>query len=310
MSSAEAPEQHPKKRVGRPSTKPKPPPLERQGVVARPDIEDDRLECVSDKPEFFKNLFSYLTKLSAEEVYVRCTPAGLSFLTRDMGKKSRVCAQIAGDEMVLYYFQGAGTFLVNLNSVKKVFSAIDRAYSKITFRMSHADPNQLIIVLKDFVLSRERVYEIAIDSDPADDYGLFEIEETVSRPTFRDSYPVQFDLDTKTFKKIVTDADGLGNRISIEKYGPAPEFPLQLKTVNNEHTVTGRDVFREPEKIDLVAKLAATESFCCSIPIVNIKPVSTATAADRVQILARMNGDMMFHSELDGFSLYTATMLQ
>lgn len=291
-----------RRKPGRPPSKPPAPPLVQRGIVDSPEDSNNRLELVHGDPMIFKALFTYLKNIRAREVHVRCSPDGLTFFARDHTKTSRVVAKIAGQHVNWCYVEE--TFWVGLNrdTVEKMFAAIDKTFYKITIVQTHDDPDALVFVFKDPELDKECNYKVTLskyDRDPE----LYEAEEVTNPATLETTFPIEFALTAKQFKKTISDASAYSETIAIEKIGA---HPLQL--TYNRATIKYNEVYRNPEKIKLRSSISEGASFRCTVKIANIKSLASSMVTDDARILCREEKDILLRSAIDAKALVVSTL--
>ena len=179
-------------------------------------------------------------------------------------------------------------------SVEKIFASIDKSFYKVTFTHRHDDENHLTIVFKDAEIDKECRWKIVLSKlDP--DKGLYAIEKNLTEEALETRFPVQFCLDAKKFKKTFSDANNYSGTITIEKLG---EHPLQF-TYIKINTLAYHEVYRTPEKIKLLSKIKAGQTFRCTIKIINVRALAGSMVTEAVRIMCRETEDILFRSEID-----------
>ena len=214
----------PRRGPGRPPSKPRAPPLKKEGIVDSPQAAENRLEFVYEDPTIFKVLFAYFKNIKVREIHLRCTPQGLTFFARDHQKTSRVVAHVAGAHVNWHYCEGEYWLGINRDGVEKLFASIDKTFYKITILQTHEDTKTLSFVLKDAEIDKECNYKITL-SDYARDPELAEAEALLDPEALQANFPVEFVLTAKQFKKSISDASNYSPTVTFEKIGT---HPLQL----------------------------------------------------------------------------------
>jgi hypothetical protein len=287
---------------GRPPSKPAPPPLEQKGIVDSPDDPSNRLEFVYRDPMVFKQLFTYLKNLKARDVHIRCSPRGLTFFARDHSKISRVVAHISGEHVNWHYCEDEFWLGMNRDSVEKMFASIDKTFYKITIIQSHEDTNSLTFIFKDAEIDKECNYRVVLSTYSADD-ELYEAEKHLT-PEGLASFPIEFVLTAKQFKKSVGDAAAnVSDTITFEKLGA---HPLQLTYAKT--TMIYHEVYRSPDKIHLRSDVAEDTTFRCTVKTSNVKSLSASMVTDDVRILCSEEMDILFRSAIDAKALVVSTL--
>lgn len=291
-----------RRKPGRPPSKPPAPPLVQRGIVDSPEDSNNRLELVHGDPMIFKALFTYLKNIKAREVHVRCAPDGMTFFARDHTKTSRVVAKIAGQHVNWCYVEETFWIGLNRDTVEKMFAAIDKTFYKITIVQTHDDPDALTFVFKDPALDKECNYKVTL-SKYASDPELYEAEAITDPATLEKTFPIEFALTAKQFKKSISDASAYSETIAIEKIGA---HPLQL--TYNKATIKYNEVYRNPEKIKLRSSIGEGASFRCTVKIANIKSLAASMVTDDARILCREEEDILLRSAIDAKALVVSTL--
>jgi hypothetical protein len=293
-----------RRRPGRPPSKPPAPPLEKKGVVDSPTDPSHRLEFAHGDPTMFKSLFAYFKNLKAREIHLRCSPRGLTFFARDHAKISRVVAHVAGEHVNWHYCEGTFWLGINRDNVEKMFTAIDKSFFKITILQTHEDPGTLTFVLKDAEIDKECNYRFVL-SAYAPDENLYEAEACLTAAAIAASFPVEFTLTAKQFKKSVGDADNYADKITFEKIGA---HPLQLTYAIA--AVVYNEVYRSAEKIRLRSSIADTATFRCTVNTASVKSLAASMVTDDIRILCREDDDILFRSAIDTNALVVSTLMR
>lgn len=292
----------PKRGPGRPPKRQQPPPLRRDGIVESPTDANHRLEFVYEDPMMLKSLFAYFKNLKAVDIHIRCAPTGVTFFTRDAGQTCRVVASLPGDHMNHYYCDDTFWLGLNRESVEKLFASIDKSFFKVTLIHTHDDPDSLSVIFKDSEIDKECNYRVTVSTIEKDE-DLF-AAEAMTTPAALKTFPIEFQLSSKQFKKSVTDASHYSDTITFEKLGT---HPLQL--TYNRVGVAYNEVYRTPEKIFLRSEVKEGEIFRCTVSIANIKSLAAAMVTDTVRIFSREDDDILFRSEIDALVMSTLTSI-
>jgi intracellular sulfur oxidation DsrE/DsrF family protein len=287
-----------KRGPGRPPKKRPAPPLRKVGIVDNPTDAQDRLEFVYDDPTMLKSLFTYFKHLKAVDVHLRCTPAGITFFTRDMAQTCRVVAELPGASMNHFYCDDTFWLGLNREKVERIFSSVDKSFYKITILHRHDDPDGLVIIFKDADIDKECYYRVSVSTLDRDE-ELVAAEHATDAEALKD-FPIEFRLTSKQFKKSVTDAGHYSDTLTFEKLGG---HPLQL--TYTRVGIVYNEVYRTPEKISLRSEVADGALFRCTIPIANLKPLASAMVTDTVRIYCREGADILFRSEIDALVITT-----
>ncbi|GFR87951.1 proliferating cell nuclear antigen-like protein [Elysia marginata] len=301
-TSPAAPAERSKRGPGRPPKKRPTPPLRKDGIVEIPTNVHNRLEFVYEDPSMLKSLFAYFKNLKAVDVHIRCRPAGITFFTRDGAATCRVVAELPGENMNHFYC--GDTFWLGLNreNVERIFSSIDKSFFKVTILHRHDDPDNLVIIFKDAEIDKECSYRITVSTLDYDE-DLF-AAEALTTPAALKEPPIEFRLTAKQFKKSVTDISHYSDTLTFEKLGSHP-----LQFTYNRVGITYNEVYHAPETIHLRSEVGENMVFRCTVAVSNIKSLASAMVTDYVGIYCRVDGDLLFRSEVDALIMSTFTSI-
>lgn len=292
----------PKRGPGRPPSKPQAPSLEKKGVVSSPLDPCNRLEVAYEQPCVFKALFAYFKNIRAREIHVRCNPEGITFFARDHSKKSRVIAYVVGEHLNWHYCEGEFWFGINKDGVERIFSSIDKSFCKISLIQSHETPGWLTIIFKDPSIEKECSYDITLSSFPPDE-DLFAAEDILDPEMFQDTFPVEFTLTAKQFKKMIGDASNYSGDGTFERIGDHP-----LVFTYTKANMVYRETYYSDEKIHLRSSVPTGATFRCMINVANVKSIAASMVTEDVRILCAETGDILFRSALDAKALVVNTL--
>lgn len=292
----------PKRGPGRPPKKQPAPPLRKVGVVNSPADAQNRLEFMYEDPAMLKSLFAYFKNLKAVDVHIRCTPAGITFFTRDGAATCRVVAELPGGHMNHFYCDGTFWLGLNRENVERIFSSIDKSFFKVSLLHRHDDPDNLVIIFDDADIDKECNYCVAVSTLDRDE-ELFAAEALTTAEALKKP-PIEFHLTAKQFKKSVTDAGHYSDTLTFEKLGTHP-----LQFTYNRVGIAYHEVYRTPGKIHLRSEVKEDTIFRCTVAIANIKSLASAMVTDHVGIYCREDGDLLFRSEVDALVLSTFTSI-
>lgn len=267
--------------------------IKKYGVVDTPTDPSNRLEFTHSDPGIFKLLFTYFKGVKARDLHVRCNATGLTFFSRDHSATSRIVAEIAGRNVNWYYCDGEFWLYINRENVEKMFSTIDKTFSKITIAQMHDDVNNLTVLFKDSMIDKECVYKINLSSFQ-EDADLYAAEQHLTEESLQTNYPITFSLSDKHFKKTISDACQHSDNITFEKIGTSP---LCLTYVKN--TIIYNEIYRSESKIGLVSTIEEGHIFRATIKLDNIKPLAASMVSERICIYCREDDYILFRSAFD-----------
>ena len=297
---------------GRPPSKPAPAPLVKKGIVEGPEDSSCSLEFSYDNPGIFKTIFTYFKGTKATEIHMRCDPEKITFFARDHTKKSRIVAVVRGCEVNWYYCARPMWIGINGREFEDLFAAIDKSFRTISFSCKHEEPDKIVILYKDYDLGKDCMYNMSVSQyEPDAHLYAAEIAELDKDPAkLEATFPLEFTLTLKQFKKTIDDVKKYSDTMTIIKLGGKnhsdEEYPLQI--VYDRAGNSYRETYREPGKIHLRSTVQANLIFRSTISIANIGTIASSLDSD-VRILCREHSDMLFLSMLSdkAVTIYTQT---
>jgi hypothetical protein len=230
---------------------------------------------------------------------MRFNPDGITIFTKDKDKISRILVKINCHNTIWYYCESEMWVSVNCNVLEKIFLTINKKQtSKMTMLIKQEDLEYLIILFKNE--DKETNYRIKL-SVFQDDPDLFKVESIVNTKDI--VFPIEFTLNSKEFKTIISSLKKISDNMIIEKNGIEP-----LQITGSKIGVHFREVFNSDSKIDLKSNIGKDESFRAEILIDNIIALSKSIVTTSVRIICKPESDFVFECLGDSeitLSIYT-----
>jgi len=301
MSSDEEPEQEVeqekvvKKRPGRPRKYAARAPVKRYGVVKSPLPEEDEraahtMELFYDNPNMFKRIFQTLKTMGVETVRVRFEEEEVKMVATDHIEMNEIYIRIFGRHMERYYCKRAYEVGWDVNLYEKVFRTVTQEYQRVTFVTNQASFRKSMTVGFE-VGNRRGTSMFGLDVVAMNDYN-WEIEDKLLE---ENNYPIRFCLDTREFKKHVTDGKTLTNTISFEKKGTGHlRICYELQNKRGRHNYN----FINAEEICLEAR-NGEDDVSASLNVEYLKPLSSAMVTDKIWLAVADEKDLISTFYLD-----------
>ena len=293
-----------RKGPGRPPIKNISQSLNLSGIVSTPDDKNNRLEFVYSDLNIFKSLFNYLKNLRTHDIYMRCNKIGITFFARDHSKTSKVVASIAGKHVNWYYCESEFWLGLNRETVEKMFASIDKTFFKITIYQTFDDINNLNFIFNDSEIDKDCNYKIVLSSYTPDN-DLFNAEIPLEQSILTKTFPIEFTLSSKQFKKTISDVSNYSDTLSFEKIG---EYPLRL--TYSKANIMYEEVYHSPIKIKLRSNIETNKNFRTNIKIANIKSLASSMISNEIKILCRENSDLLLYSEVGAMVIITLVQVE
>lgn len=281
-----------KRRPGRPRKKPVKEPPKKRGILDKPSSPDNLVELTYEKPANIKKLCSYWKSLSAEKIIFSFTPERLTLYTSNYKETNDVKVTCEGKRMDSYYCPAQGFEIKILFANLELFmQKLDKSYEKISFIITNKNQGKFlnIILNNDIQIPEYFEVDIIMDAVPRKKYETI-FDEKVA-------YPLEFKLQGKHFKKLISDTKNFENYWTIEQYGPTANLIFAYKSSNGQ--VRAKVVPKSLKDISLKSTIKEGEIFSVSVFVNNIKPTSSNQLADNVWIKAATDRPLWIWAELD-----------
>lgn len=292
----------PKRRgPGRPSKGPAAPRICYFGVVDTPKFPESLLELGSDKPDAFKKLFTFLSKLKVEEIYMHCTPELVEFFASDSSDLLRVRVEVQGERMNHYYCKNEFWLRLSQEDMMKPFGAISKnCFHLVKLSYKETDPTVLNIILSDKVHHKENLFPTTA-SPVLSEQKWMTLTQCFNE---REDYKVSWTVSQTLFKKSHEIAVQTARTIKIQLIGGGPLTLRYMGTGIQDFS----EIYRDGQKIELESKLASGELFEIEYSATGAKTLSTTSQADQVTIYCTDFKPLLFVSAdtTAGISVLTA----
>jgi hypothetical protein len=269
----------------------------RQGIVNEPlnknDSENEQnvMEFSYDNPMMLKKIFSLFKSMNVNNINIEFKKENVEITTSDRIKKNIIHVQIHGKELNRYYCEEEFVISIDPQETERIFQSLDEEFNIIHFiskRFSYK--HKISIIMYHVMTGSNIIYEININHIDSKSNGIQEMLDKYSE------YPIKFTLDGKFFKKYISNASMLTDRISIEKNGLKP---LCFHYQSTKGRIDNNWFFTDEDKIYLDSKVKDNELFAASIFISTIKPISSSLISNKLEIAADINNPLMFIARLD-----------
>lgn len=275
---------------GRPSNKPAPPTLPISGIVETPRNPVNLIEFITGKPIDFKILFTYFKNLKSTDIHIHFRKNDITFLTRDHSTNSRVLAVIDCRNVNFYYCKQEMCIGLNRAHSEKLFLNIDKAFFRFSIEYREDETERIYFIFRD--AETERQYMIYV-SNVDTDLDLFAARDEIPTDDLmsQKSYPLQFTMSSRQFKKTISDAQAYHDTITIEKIIDNP-----MRISYKKHNVVYNEIYFNDQSIGLVS---ANTDFMCKAKIANLKSLVSSIVTDKITIMCRETNDILICSEID-----------
>lgn len=279
-----------KKRPGRPCLIQKKEIIERKGIVNTPTFNSNLMELVYDGPLVFKKIFNLFKLMDVKEIKMSFMQDHVDIITTDHLQKNVNHLQIDCSKLIHYYCSYPITITLNAKNIEKVIQKLDKTYHTITIISKEASyRNEILVIFRNS----------EIDMDEYHTINLIETEqsEQISCNQYNyENYPIQFQLSSKLFKKIITDVSSFSNTFTIEKI---KGIALQFSCMTPEKTIKVKHIYKNEDKIKLKSTIHDDDIFSVSTKIDYIKALSNSLIGDNINFYVDKEDDIVFKLIID-----------
>jgi hypothetical protein len=272
--------------------------LTRNGIVDEPSKLENIpqlqrvVEFYYDNPLSIKKIFGLFKHMNSKKVNIYFQEEKIVFIATDFKGENDIHIEILCSEVNSYYIEEPFTVGLNLSNIKNVMNKITKDFQSITIWCNRDERGaKLNIELFNHKLNNPTTSRINLQN-PDSVLSLETIEEKLNN---LDNYPIKFELESKIFKKKITDALGLGPKLRIEKDG---DEPLTLITDHSEGVGTDDDVFNDPETIALESNIG-NDMFSTTVYLSKLKALASALISDKIKIAVDKYDPIIFTATLD-----------
>lgn len=278
------------RRPGRPCLIQKKEIIERKGIVDTPTFNTNIMELVYDGPQVFKKIFNLFKLMDVKEIKISFMLDHVDIITTDHLQKNVNKLTINCSKLIHYYCSYPITITLNAKNIEKVIQKLDKTYHTITIISKEISyRNEILIIFRNS----------EIDMDEYHTINLIETEQseliTCDKPNY-DLYPIQFQLTSKLFKKIITDMASFSNTFTIEKI---KGIALQFSCMTPEKTIKVKHIYKNEGKIKLKSTILEDDIFSVSTKIDYIKALSNSLIGDTINFYVDKEEDIVFKLIID-----------
>lgn len=279
-----------RRRPGRPTILQKKEIIERKGIVDAPTFNTNIMELVYDGPQVFKKIFNLFKLMDVKEIKMSFMPDHVDIITTDHLQKNVNQLTINCTKLIHYYCAYPITITLNAKNIEKVIQKLDKTYHTITIISKEVSyRNEILIIFRNS----------EIDMDEYHTINLIETEQSepiTCNMNNYELYPIQFQLSSKLFKKIITDISSFSNTFTIEKI---KGIALQFSCMTPEKTIKVKHIYKNESKIKLKSTIADDDIFSVSTKIDYIKALSNSLIGDNINFYVDKEEDIVFKLIID-----------
>ena len=286
----------PRRRPGRPPSRPRPEPLPIRGVLDRPDVEGRCLEYVHQTPGDFLTLDSLLKKNQMGDVYFEFQRDRAIIAAADAPREQK-CPDLRDIRSKIFFVVDATKansyyvaefprrWRLRREVLEPIFHSSDQTLTKITFFAESAFPNFLTIRLDDPHLDKECTHELVLpaldDSEGSVPAGLFSYASETLFASLQPHFPLRFTLSAKSLRKTVADARRHPH-VEDVRIVLAPGRCLEFQYFE-EGVSSYTERYKSRKRINLKSNVSERERFGVAVRLSELTS-ATAALSDEVRV--------------------------
>ena len=269
--------------------------VRKQGIVNLPSNGDTPdpgdvhiVEVIYANPEMFKKITNLFKLMASDYVLIRFEQDRMIFFSNDHFQKSNIHVEIFGRELHLYYCEAPFETVLELASLREVFSGIDKDISMLIIKITRKMKDSHVqFILDRPKLNNDLIYTQEI-SKAYVPYDLF-LEKIDDEPYF-----IHWSIPFKDLKKDIANYSSVTDTLMVEK---EEGKPLTMGYNRSGGKTTHRSVFKNGETIDLCVVNSSYVNI--SFHLAHVKSYSRAGLTENVKISVHPSKDLIFTCVLD-----------
>lgn len=278
---------------GRPPLTSLKPDVDRLGVCTTPSNVNNMIEFYSAVPSVFKKIYAQYKATNVREISMHFEADRVIMSAISYSEAISLQTVINCSKAHRYYCRSPVKIRLSYEQSEKIINRIDaKFFDGIWFIVKQSTVvNNMSIILKNSGLGATSNHTINLTSaqvpDPIQSWNESE-------------YPLSFKLNRQTFKKYISDIEGISAVVTIQRLN---NLPLKFMYASEGGIVTGSETFSDDAKIGLQMKSASSEAgdylVATSVKISNIKPLSNAQIAEEVRVYVDNNKPMLICVDME-----------
>lgn len=293
-----------KRPVGRPKmVKPAPQPVQRNGIIAQPNVSSHVLELVYDEPVNIKKIFNLFKLVEMRDIRMEFKMSGVRISGCGHLKHNFIDLYIDSNKMTQYYCRHNIIMVIDQRNLEKIVQKIDKSYHTIQF-IARQDNymKELNIVLQDQKQGIKEFHSIRLlESSSASDNDVITGLDYIH-------YPLSFTLPSKYFKKVISDISKFSQDFTIER---RPDAALSFPYDSNSKTIEVNHVFTNPDMFNVSTTMSDNAFLSTTVRIEYIQSLANALLSKDVHIYVDHENMTVFKTTIDNeaFTLILAVRI-
>jgi hypothetical protein len=279
-----------KRGPGRPPSSAKANNIPRVGILTEPNDPNNIIELKCCNPSILTKLFKLLNAYKVREILFEFKNRYVYLTAKSHDERVIIYTTISGAHTHGYYSSKTVCMVVPYDLIATQIARIDPKHiDNIVFsrRAGESEIGKLHVVLHNPELEISSPSDINVNNTDRSD-EIYEWNEK--------TYPVSFQLPSKTLKKYITDISGVSPVVMIEM---AWNGPLKFKYNKTLNTIVSEDVFNNPKKIDLQFNGDDGTIVGTTVQLVQLRPLANTQVSDNVRLFVDSERDLIATISMD-----------
>lgn len=267
--------------------------IKKEGIVDTPILENGIMDLAYNNPIVFKKIFTLFDTMKIKDIRMEFRKDSICIKTYDHLEKNTIIVKINSLQMVRYYRKYDFDINLDPRNIQNVLKKLDKNYTSVTF-LSYEESytNEIILVFtRDDIKMHEKHSIKLIDSNCIDS----KISSLVFDMNYI-SYPINFTLNSKIFKKIINDIQIFSEFFTIEK---SNDMKLTIKYNTQDNTTKSKNIFGNDDVIKLKSNLDQNQIFSVTTKVEYVKALSSALISDNITTFLDFNKNIVFSVDVD-----------
>lgn len=268
----------------------------KRGIIEEPTLGNAIMELQYNIPIIFKKIFSLFEQIKIHDLKLEFKNKFILIKTIDSTERNIILLTINCEDMVSYYCKFDFEISIDSNVLQTLLKKIDKCYTDIVFYSTEENYNvelNIILFRSDFNVKEKHVIKIT-DKDHFEE-NISSIGNIKFSNNYA-SYPIQFELNSKFFKKLITDISSISGEFIIEKKYNAP---LTVKYKNTQSKIVCKNIFKNAKDIKLVSNQEVGDIYGATLFTTQIKPISSILLSDNIKVYLKQDNNVVFKIDVE-----------
>ncbi len=283
-----------KKGPGRPpKNKPKSPKII-LGIQNSPVYSEyNDIELIYSEPFIMKKIFSFIIG-QTDTIHCNFKKDKFNILCKDKYNSNQIKITLHGKGLQRYYCKQELNIGLSVSYLEPLNKKLGKQFDEFVWFSEKFDKDKFT-----YIYIKRVSYKDSWNQTKYNLVGNYEfIDEKIFDDYNLDDYPLSFQLQTKIFKDIITDANNhKSTKIYIRQNGK--NSPLIIEYTPECGRYKTYNPFKNLEEIKLKSNIGVDESFSVAILVDRLKPISSIIPSDTIEFKLSKTKKVIMTAKLD-----------